>query len=345
MTKTRVLLAFGRHGNTGRGMGPMRGNARFFQKAAHDFAGHGNESITIIHEQGPELGMTSASNISRLADVPSALRAFEGFSNLRERAIDEMTPKRAYAEAMMNMRACEDVLGAREIGGMDDPFGMIAFARTRPGQANILVETQSAEAYYLGLLYAILEKAVALRMKEHGGKWSGEDLEIMTNMLRVFAELNAHRDRNVIGQISTMADGERGGIFIVPRGYAHRHMAKALDETRFEIALKEEEGVCLGFDDDVLALGHSGKLEEAELRRYAALNLDYHMEMERLWGSFLMEVGQILEAQEAAEVRDILEMQDPRDSWPEAEEKISAALNSISMKAREFALANEKKRK
>ena len=346
MTKTRVLLAFGRHGNSGRGMGPMLGNARFFQKAAHDFLrGSDKGAITIIHEQGPELGMTSASQISRLMDVWSALKAFRSFVSAKEMAIADITPKRAYAEAMMNMGARKEVLGTDEIDSRNDPFGMFAFARTRPERARILVETQSGEAYYLGLLYAILDKALSLRRYEHMGKWSEEDVEIMTNLLRVFAELNVHRDKNVVRQIDTMADDRPGGSFIVPRGFGHRHMTKILDGERFDIELKEEDGVCLGFDDDMLSLSYSGSLEEAEVRRYAALNLDYNMEMERGWRDFIGDVRTILERQEIEEVSAILEREEIIHPWSDTEEKISAALNAISMKARKSALEKESKRK
>jgi len=340
MTKTRLLLAFGRHGNAGKGMGPMQGNKQFFKNAAKDFADSQREHIVIIHEQGPMLGMESSSQISKLMDVWSSLNAFRGFVERREEAIAGIEPKRAYLENVMNMQMCDAVVGipgnTLEIGidgDMNDPFGMIAFARESPEHVKVLVERQSGEAYYLGVLHGILEKALSLRMDEHHGEWSEKDVEIMVEFLKVSAKLGVHRDRNVISQINAMADANPEGIFIVPRGYGHRHMAKIVDDSRFDVTLKEDAKACLGFEDDVLSMSYSQELEDAKLRMYSELNLDYEVEIKRLWGSFMREVGRILEAQGLFE------------EWSVAEEKIANALNGISKKAREFALSNESRRK
>ncbi len=358
MTKTRLLLAFGRHGTSGKTLGPMLGNTRFFKKAARDFVRGKKDQVAIIHEQGPMLGMESSLQISRLMDVWSALNAYKGFVQMREEAIADIEPKRAHLERVMNRKMREEILGIqknaaktrfaeemhkamlqiqKEVLGielteeMSDHFGMVAFARKRQDQVEILVERQSGEAYYLGVLHGILEKALSLRMMRHQGDWSEKDMEIMIEYLKVSAKLEVHRDRNVISQIEAVADANQGTIFIVPRGYGHRHMAKIVDESRFEVTLKEDDGGSLGFEDDVLSMSYSQELGEEELRKYAALNLDYVVRMELLWSSFMQEVEEILETQKVYE------------AWEVAEEKIAAALDGISKKAREFALDNEKK--
>ncbi len=333
MTKTRILLAFGRHGNIGRGNAPMVGNLRFFQNAAYDFIEKNpHKKIIIIHEQGPELGGISAVNISRLTDVWTALHAFKGFKRERKNAIAEIEPKRAYMESVMNAELQDNISGRCGAESISDPFGMIDFAQVSPEKIKVLVEPQTGEAYYLGVLYGILEKAISIRMYEYDGKWSEQDVGIAIDLLKVFAKLSVNRDKSVVRQIETIADMQPDALFIVPRGYGHRHMTSIIDEDRFDLTVHEENGVCLGFVDDVLTMSYSGDLEEPELRRHAILNLDYEKEMERLWGSFLQEV------------RRIFEIQDETDPWLNVEQRISSALNDISRRAREFALDNEKKK-
>ncbi|MBU0527434.1 hypothetical protein KKE92_03055 [Candidatus Micrarchaeota archaeon] len=332
MTKTRVLLAFGRHGNIGRGKAPMVGNVRFFQNSACDFVEKNpHKKIVVIHEEGPGLGGVSSANISRLTDVWTALQAFKGFKRERENLIADIEPKRAYMESVMNAALQDQIKGRCGAESISDPFGMVDFAREIHEDMTVLVEPQTGEAYYLGVLYGILEKALSIRRYENGSEWSAKDVDIMVDLLKVFAELSVHRDRNVVGQIETIADMQPDALFIVPRGYGHRHMAENIDGSRFDVAVQKEEGVYLGFSDDVLSMSYSGDLEEPELRRHAMLNLDYEKEMEKLWGSFLQKVKKILTTQEEF------------DPWFDIEKGITSALNDISKRAREFALGNEKK--
>jgi len=274
--RTKLLLAFGTHGNA-----ELEGDKRFFRNAIIPFLdehvknGKGKAAViyegfqpTRIEEDGsrPEKERVK-DNLAFLRRKKKTVMDYLGLisagfeetaSAILRNIANKGTPPGSYIPKDMEQEITSmlysSFLGFEEYA--------MALNRLEPGTVSFFSEPQNAQAIYAETYGKLLHRSLSLEPKNPG---------IATKCMALDIEHMMLRDREVKILADRLAAEDPDIAIIIPRSRNHMAMEALFERDRYDISLLMGSLGEWSFESDAMVGFYAGELSERELMLYAKL--------------------------------------------------------------------------
>ena len=267
MKKTKLLLAFGAHGDL-----KIEGDSKFFRKAVIPFleehVERGKRKAAIICEgtMPEEIPRDKAGPepVRTVAALYWLMRDREGFL---ERATEWVAERDKKANSFFMDVADKGLLESGTQGWPNSDFwGFEEYAmglnRKEPGTVRFLMEPPNIEAIYMDAFRKTISRLLRL---------TGENLEFVAESMRYSMRSAMLCDKEVLGLTDQLAQEDPDIAIIIPRSRSHMAMEAFFSRDRYDVFVRTGSLGEWSFESDALVRFYAGDLGERELMLYAKL--------------------------------------------------------------------------
>jgi hypothetical protein len=278
MAKTKLLLAFGAHGNL-----KSAGERGFFRDTIVPFLDEHvvreKKKAALIYETVLEIPMRYDTT------QPEPFRTISALDTLKEKresilkgldtllahasgkiaalfsnSFDKGITPYAFATESWELA----FLGSLELWGFAQDA--IRLNGAMPDSIRFFLEPQNSEVVYLGENQKFL-----IRLLQQGKL---RDLELMTEYMGLGIREMLLRDSGVVALADKLAAENPDGAIIIPRGVAHAPIEHFFDKDRYDVTTHVSGMGIVPFSSNALVKAYRGALDERELRLYAKLEME-----------------------------------------------------------------------
>ena len=276
MKKTKLLLAFGTHGNA-----ELEGDKRFFRNAIIPFLdehvkkGKGKAAViyegfqpTRIEEDGskPEKERVK-DNLAFLRRKRKTVMEYlglisAGFEETASAILRNIANKGIPPGSYIPKDKEQEITGMLYSSFLGFEEYAMALNRLEPGTISFFCEPQNAQAIYAETYGKLLHRSLSLEPKNS---------RIAAKCMVFALEHMMIRDREVKNLAERLAKESPEIAIVIPRGRAHAPMEMLFKQDRYDISLHIGSPDILTFENDAMIRAYGGKLSRRELSLFAKL--------------------------------------------------------------------------